>query len=179
MLAGLGIALVGAHGVDRAVLFDEGQGVERLGAGGDELGGEAGLLGVGRQQGGGLGDGGVVAADEVFGGVGDRRRERGAEAVGKLVVHVPRELDGEVGVLEALHARNVYLVRVACVKSYLHVQVEPGAAHTGASFGAALGLEAIIALPAASSSGGELGPTLSAIRSAWAFSQAGRLAPLS
>jgi len=38
---------------------------ERLGAGGDELGGEAGLLGVGRQQGDGLGDGGVVAADEV------------------------------------------------------------------------------------------------------------------
>ena len=111
-VGGLGIALVGAHGVDRAVLFHEGQGVERLGAGGDELGGEAGLLGVGRQQGGGLGDGGVVAADEVVGGVGDRRREGGAEAVGELVVHVPRELDGEVGVLEALHAGNVYLVSV-------------------------------------------------------------------
>ena len=66
-IGGLGIALVGAHGVDRAVLLFKGQGVERLGAGGDELGGQAGLLGVGRQQGGGLGDGGVVAAEEVLG----------------------------------------------------------------------------------------------------------------
>jgi hypothetical protein len=40
--------------------------------------------------------------------------------VGELVVHVPGELDGEVGLFEVLHAGNVYLVRVACVKRYLN-----------------------------------------------------------
>jgi hypothetical protein len=40
--------------------------------------------------------------------------------VGELVVHVPRELGGEVGLLEVLHAGNVYLVRHNCVKRYLN-----------------------------------------------------------
>jgi hypothetical protein len=43
-----------------------------------------------------MGDRGVVAAGEILGRVGDRR-ERGAQRVDDLVVDVPGELEGEVG----------------------------------------------------------------------------------
>ena len=73
------------------------QAVHRLGVGGDELGGEVGLRGVGGQQPGHLRDGGVVAVSEVFRCVGERRREGGVEGVDELPVGVAGELEAEVG----------------------------------------------------------------------------------
>ena len=84
-----------------------------LGVGGDVLGGEGGLVGVGGEQGGDQGDGGVVAAGEVFRGVGDRRREGGAEGVDELVVHVAGEEEGEVGV-GGVHGGSMALVLAYC-----------------------------------------------------------------
>jgi uncharacterized protein (DUF39 family) len=59
-----------------------------------------------------LGDGGVVAADVVFGGIGDRGRERAAQGVDKVVVRVAGELEGEVGLL-VIHESDVGFVRLA------------------------------------------------------------------
>ena len=72
-------------------------GMPSRGPGGDVLGGDVGFVGIGGKHRGDLRDDGVVAACEVFGRVGDRRRERGAEGVDELVVTVPGELEGGVG----------------------------------------------------------------------------------
>ena len=50
-------------------LLRQPQAVHRLGVGGDELGSQIRLLGVGGQQAGDLTDGGIVAAGEVLGRV--------------------------------------------------------------------------------------------------------------
>lgn len=57
------------------MLLRQPQADHRLGIGGDELGGDLHLLGVGGQQAGDLGDGRVVAASAVVGRGGERRRE--------------------------------------------------------------------------------------------------------
>ena len=75
----------------------EAQAVERLGAGGDILGGEVGLVGRGRQQRGDVRDGGAVAAGGVLGRVGDRRRKQAAQRVGDLVVGGAVEDEGGAG----------------------------------------------------------------------------------
>ena len=79
------------------VFAGQSQAFHRLGVGGHILGGQRHLLGICGQQRGNLGDGGVVAAGEVFGGVGHRWRERGGERVDGLVVEVAGKLKGEVG----------------------------------------------------------------------------------
>jgi hypothetical protein len=57
------------------MLLRQPQADHRLGIGGDELGGDLHLLGVGGQQAGDLGDGRIVAAGAVVGRSGERRRE--------------------------------------------------------------------------------------------------------
>jgi hypothetical protein len=79
------------------VVLGQPQAIHHLGIGGNELGGEGGLGGVGEKQARGLGDGGVVAAGEVLGRVGERRGERATKRMGKVVVGVPGEQEGEVG----------------------------------------------------------------------------------
>jgi hypothetical protein len=71
------------------------------GAGGDIGGGEVGLVGIGREEAGDLGDGGVVAADAILRRVGEGR-ERGAQRVDELVVDVP----GELGLGRAVRVRG-------------------------------------------------------------------------
>ena len=58
------------------ILAGEAEALMCLGGGGEIERGEVGLVGVGGEYGGDLGDGGVVAADEVLGGVGDGRGQR-------------------------------------------------------------------------------------------------------
>jgi hypothetical protein len=86
----------GARGI-RRVLPRLPQAVHRLGTGGDILCGDVGLVGIGGKQARDLGDGGIVAAGAVLGRGADRRRERAAQGVDDLVVHVAGELEGEVG----------------------------------------------------------------------------------
>ena len=112
---GLGGAFQDARGVG-GVFAGQPQAVQGLGVGGDELGGERHLLGVGGQQGGDFGDGGVVAADEIFLRVGGGRGKAGPEGVDDLVVHIPWELEGEVGRhgWEAVvHGGNMVLVTLS------------------------------------------------------------------
>ena len=70
--------------------------VEGLGAGADVLGGDVGFLGVGREEGGDVGDGVDVAAGGVLRGVGDGGWECAPEGVDHLVVDGPGE-EGWVG----------------------------------------------------------------------------------
>ena len=56
-----------------------------------------------------MGDRGVVAVSEIFGRVGDWR-ERGAEGMDELVVDVPGQLVGEVG-LGGVHGKSMALVK--------------------------------------------------------------------
>jgi hypothetical protein len=60
-----------------------------------------------------MGDRGVVAVSEIFGRVGDWR-ERSAEGVDELVVDVPGELVGEVG-LGGVHGRSMTLIRFTVI----------------------------------------------------------------
>jgi hypothetical protein len=79
------------------------------------LGGEGGLVGIGRKQARDLRDGGIVAAGAVLGRVADRRRKRAAQGVDDLVVHVPGELEGEVGLGgEMVHWRSMAVSYVDC-----------------------------------------------------------------
>jgi hypothetical protein len=71
--------------------------IEGVGVGGDEGDGEVGLGGIGRQQGGDLGDGDAVATEQVFRCVSGRRRRRGAQGVDEPVADVAGEGDGGVG----------------------------------------------------------------------------------
>jgi len=64
-----------------------------LGAGTDALRGETGHVGVGRQQGGDLIEGGLVAGEQCLLRIGERRRHQGGEGVDELVVG----LGGKVG----------------------------------------------------------------------------------
>jgi hypothetical protein len=92
---------------------------DKLFVGGDKLSGETGLVGGGGQQCGDNGDGGIVAADEVLGRVGDGRWERRAEGVDGLVVDVPGELEGEVEWFGFdFHGGNMELVIVSVNVSY-------------------------------------------------------------
>ena len=87
-----------------------------MGAGCDVLGGEVGFVSVGWQQRGDLSDGGIVAAGEVLGRIGDGRRERGAEGMDDLVVGVAGELEGQVG-CGVVHGR-VYIVIIDNCQCY-------------------------------------------------------------
>ncbi len=78
------------------VLTEQAQHVLGLGAGGDALGGEIGLIGVDRQQRRDLGDGGVVSGAQRFGGVIERRRQQVGQGVDELVVQVGGEIDGRM-----------------------------------------------------------------------------------
>ena len=70
-----------------------------------------GLVGIGGEQRGHVGDGGIVAASEVLRCVGDRWREQAAEGVDDLVVGVPGELEGGVGWLGCgVHGGDMVLV---------------------------------------------------------------------
>lgn len=100
--------------IRRGVLAGYPQAVHRVGVGGDVLGGKVGLVGIGREQRGHVGDGGVVAAGEVLRRVGDRWRERAAEGVDDLIVGVPTELEGGVGWLGCgVHRSDIMLVRIS------------------------------------------------------------------
>jgi hypothetical protein len=108
------------------------QAVHRLGVGGDKLGGEVGLSGVGGQQPGHLGDGGVVAVGKIVGCVGERRREGGVERVDELPVGVAGELEGEVGSVGrglGVHRANVMSVILTfnvCIEDLAFGRTVPG-----------------------------------------------------
>ena len=93
---GLGGAFEEQHGRDPAVVR-EAQAVHGVGVGGGDAGGEVGLVGVAGQQGGDVGDGGIVAVGESLGCVGDRRGEQAAEGVDDLVVDGAGEDERRVG----------------------------------------------------------------------------------
>jgi hypothetical protein len=65
-------------------------------AGGDALGGQLGLIGVDRGQGGDSGDGGVVSSEQRFRGVGYGRGKQGYEGVDEVAVGLGREVYGRV-----------------------------------------------------------------------------------
>ena len=66
--------------------------------GDDELGGDIGLGGVVRREGGDAGDDGVVAAAPLRGIVGERRRQGGAKGVDQVAIGVGLEQVGDGGV---------------------------------------------------------------------------------
>ena len=78
-------------------LAGEAQAIERLGGSGDILCGDVGFLGVGGEEGGSMGDGGVVTAGLGLGRVGGRSRERTAEGVDDLIVAGAGEVEGDFG----------------------------------------------------------------------------------
>jgi hypothetical protein len=97
------------------VLPRQSQAFHHPGVGSHILGGQRHLLGICGQQRSNLGDGGVVAAGEVLGGVGHRWRERGGERVDGLVVEVAGKLKGEVGRFgrgTVVHGGSIALVMI-------------------------------------------------------------------
>ena len=92
----------------RRVLPSPPQAFQGLGTGGDIQGGEVGVVGTGGEHRCDLGDGGIVAVDAGLRRVGDGRRQRGTEGVDELVVGVPGETEGGVG-LEVVHPSSIRL----------------------------------------------------------------------
>ena len=120
---GLGAALRGALGGDRGVV-GAAHAVAGVEVAGDELAGEGGFGGVGRQQGGDLRDGGVVAAGDLLLGVGDRGRQRGVEVADQEVIGVPGEDEAEVGLLGGeigVHGGSIALAWIAVKRYYVYL----------------------------------------------------------
>ena len=60
------------------------------------MGGDVGLGGVGRNQGGDAGDCGMIAAGQIVRTVGEGRRQGETERADEVAVSVGHELEGEV-----------------------------------------------------------------------------------